>query len=204
MNYDRYIIGIDLGQAQDWTAIIVDGVNVAPNGWGEDESDFTSIHINRPPLRTSYLDIVESLNPILKKLEEAGCSDPSIVVDKTGVGAGVVEMFEARYPDNNIISINITGGNEAREIPHENLWNVPKKLLVSALQISLQNGNQNIPAKLPNAQLLIREMENFKAKITTKTETFEAWREEGTNDDLVLAKALIAWYGSIPEQKGAW
>ena len=46
---------------------------------------------------------------------------------------------------------------------------------------------------LPEAQLLVQELINFKAKVTAASEVaVEAWRE-GEHDDLVLACAVAAW-----------
>jgi len=43
--------------------------------------------------------------------------------------------------------------------------------------------------------LLVQELENFRAKVTTaKNEGLESWRE-GRHDDLILAVAVAAWLG---------
>jgi hypothetical protein len=48
----------------------------------------------------------------------------------------------------------------------------------------------------------VKELENFRVKVTTaRTDTFEAWRE-GQNDDLVLAVALAAWIGEQTRLQG--
>jgi hypothetical protein len=48
---------------------------------------------------------------------------------------------------------------------------------------------------LPEAALLVKELLNFKVRITdAANETFGAWRE-GQRDDTVLAVALAAWLG---------
>jgi hypothetical protein len=76
---------------------------------------------------------------------------------------------------------------------------VPKKELVSVLQVLLQLRRLRVARTLPDALLLVRELENFRVKVTTaRTETFESWRE-GQHDDLVFAVALAAWVG---EQAG--
>jgi hypothetical protein len=73
-------------------------------------------------------------------------------------------------------------------------WHVPKKELVSVLQVLLQSGRLKI-ANLPERELLVKELLAFQVKITTAAnETFEAWRERD-HDDLVLATALACWWG---------
>lgn len=70
---------------------------------------------------------------------------------------------------------------------------VPRKERVSTLQVlQLQTRRLLVDRILLNAPLLVRELENFKAKIAAaRAETFETWRE-GPHDDLVLAVAPAA------------
>jgi hypothetical protein len=73
--------------------------------------------------------------------------------------------------------------------------NVPKKVLVSTLQVLLQARRIKAARALPDAALLVKEVQNFKVKVTDSgKETFEAWRE-GDHDDLVMAVALAARAG---------
>jgi len=60
--------------------------------------------------------------------------------------------------------------------------------------VLLQNRRLQVARSLPEAPLLLRELEDFRMKMTTRPESFEAWRE-GHHDDLVLAVGLAAWAG---------
>jgi hypothetical protein len=71
---------------------------------------------------------------------------------------------------------------------------VPKKELVSTLQVLLQARRIRVAPSLPGAQTLVRELQNFKKKFPAVSDPFEAWRE-GPHDDLVLAVAIAAWLG---------
>jgi hypothetical protein len=72
---------------------------------------------------------------------------------------------------------------------------VPKKELVSTLQVLLQLRRLQVARTLPEALLLVKELEHFRVNVTTpRAETFESWRE-GKNDGLVFAVALAAWVG---------
>jgi hypothetical protein len=58
-----------------------------------------------------------------------------------------------------------------------------------------QTRRLQVPRTLPQAALLVRELVNFRAKVTlVGTEEPEPWRE-GPQDDLVLAVGLAAWAG---------
>jgi hypothetical protein len=119
------------------------------------------------------------------------------VVDQTGVGRAVVEMMADRlrgWVEATLLPIQITGGH-AVTIGEDGSVRVPKKELVGAVQVLLQSRRLQIARTLPDAPLLVKELENFRVKITeAANETFGAWRE-GQHDDLVLATALAAWLG---------
>jgi hypothetical protein len=71
---------------------------------------------------------------------------------------------------------------------------VAKKELVSVLQVLLQSRRLKI-APLPERDLLLREFQTFRVKVTAAAnETFEAWRERD-HDDMVPAVAIAAWLG---------
>jgi len=76
-------------------------------------------------------------------------------------------------------------------------YRVPKRNLVSALQVALQSGTLKIAEGLELAQVLRRELLNFRVKVNIATahDSYEAWRE-GDHDDLVLAAALATWGSS--------
>jgi hypothetical protein len=86
----------------------------------------------------------------------------------------------------------ITAGHRATQDDHGG-WLVPKKELVSTLQVLLQSRQLHVADCLPEADTLVRELANFQVKVTaTASDTLEAWRE-GAHDDLVLAVAIAAW-----------
>lgn len=74
-------------------------------------------------------------------------------------------------------------------------WRVPKRDLVGVVQVLIQNQRLRIAAGLPEAEMLLRELEGFRVRISaTGHDSYGAWRD-GTHDDLVLAVALASWYG---------
>jgi hypothetical protein len=94
--------------------------------------------------------------------------------------------------------VTLTTGHEVSIGENGSVY-IPKKELVSTLQVLLQLRRLQVARTLPDAMLLVRELEHFRVKVTTaRTDTYESWRE-GQNDDLVFAVALAAWVG---EQAG--
>jgi hypothetical protein len=73
---------------------------------------------------------------------------------------------------------------------------VPKRDLISATLVLLQNGRLKIADALPLKDVLVKELLNFRVKINISTshDSYEAWRE-GDHDDLVLSVAMACWVG---------
>ncbi len=79
-----------------------------------------------------------------------------------------------------------------------NGWSVPKGELVAKLQALLHAGELRIAASLPDAPVLLRELQEFRVRFTEAgNATFNA--REGAHDDLVLALALAVFGLSRPE-----
>jgi hypothetical protein len=155
-------------------------------------------HLVRWPLRTPYAEVASDLAGLFSQPPLSGSA---LALDRTGVGAAVLEIIAAARPDCRRVPVLITAGHQ---VNHEaDGWHVPKKELVSALQVLLQTRRLKV-AKLPLRDVLLKELENFKVKVTAAAnETFEAWRERD-NDDLVLATALAAWLAErTPDYDGS-
>ena len=81
----------------------------------------------------------------------------------------------------------------ATEMRDGSICMVPKLNLISRLQALLHEGRLKILRSLPEAEALIRELQDFRAQYTDAGHmTFTA--RSGRHDDLVLALAIAAWY----------
>jgi hypothetical protein len=92
-------------------------------------------------------------------------------------------------------AITIHGGSTVSDDPQRHSYRVPKRDLVSAVQVLLQNGRLRIAASLPESGTLKRELLSFRVKVNPATahDSYEHWRE-GDHDDLVLATAMACWF----------
>jgi hypothetical protein len=219
-----YVLGLDLGQASDYTALAVLQRTWTPAPREKDireilcgsvirqprDSDpkpkrdpprfcYGVRHLRRWPLGTAYTAIVPDVVNLVATSELEGSA---LAVDQTGVGAAVVDMLRQAGPKASLSPVLITGGHEITRDGYT--WHVPKKELVSTLQVLLQYRRLKI-ANLPERELLAKELLAFRVKITTAAnETFEAWRERD-HDDMVLAVALAAWLGErSPPCRAVW
>jgi len=208
----RYV-GLDLGQLQDYTALVV-----VEQTWRADGSeDFQVGYLWRPNKGTPYARIVESVRTLVNQpTMRDRCA--ALCVDATGVGRPVVELLRDADLPVNVVAITITGGDTAHRVtdtPGANRYapeyRVPKRDLAGELATLLQATGDDTLSSPPAVRLrfaqglrlettMRAELANFKAKINTATghDTYEAgpagdWRE-GEHDDLVLALALPIWY----------
>lgn len=156
----------------------------------EKEATYHVRHLERVR-NVPYPQIVSKTTEIMHSPALAG--NAALVVDQTGVGAPVVDLF--RQAGLNPVGVLIHGGDKAS---HEGgTWRVPKRDLVGSLQVLFQSSRLKISKKLPLASVLQTELMNFKVKIdpVTAHDSYSAWREQD-HDDLVLSVALAAWWGA--------
>jgi hypothetical protein len=181
-----FILGLDLGQTTDFSALVV---LERPQTTGSEKPTYALRHLQRWHLGTAYTQIVAEVaelahSPFLK--------GSPVVVDQTGIGRPVVDLM--RQGKRSVWSepVTITGGH-VETVSEDGSYHVPKKVLVSCLQLILQSRRLNVARSLPEASLLVRELQQFQVKITeAANETFGALGQ-GQHDDLVIALALACW-----------
>lgn len=200
-------VGLDLGQAADYSALalVEEPIYCPPMGGWVSSSALTRDliemyprvrrnwerqapgkcplwlrHLSRYPLRTSYPDIVAD---IVRRLGTKARDDAELVVDGTGVGAAVVDMF--RYSDLPcpLYPIIITAGVK------QDGNHVPKRDLIGAVQVAIQTRRLESSLNTKEVETFFSEMQSYAIKLTdTGHDTYNA--REGKHDDLVLAVAL--------------
>lgn len=187
-----YLIGLDLGQAADYTALAI----ARRRGEG-DAAAYELPWLERYPLGTGYPAIVQAVTARVAQLaEQEPAALRALVVDHTGVGRAVWDLLVRARPPASLVAVTITGGDRATR--EGDLWRVPKRDLVGAAQVLLQGRRLRVAAALPEAGALTQELLNFRVTITASAhDTYAAWRE-GDHDDLVLATALACWAGETP------
>lgn len=179
----RVTIGLDLGHANDYSAIAV-------LEHREPHEQRVLRHAARFPLGTSFSAIVTRLARAVASPDCAGRA--TIVADATGLGAPVIEMLRGAGIGAALVPVVITGGNAATRSGSN--WNVPKKELITALYLMFETRSVRIPASLPGYRDLADELLNYQITLgDTARPSFGPGREE-FHDDLVMALALAAWH----------
>jgi hypothetical protein len=158
-----------------------------------DVSEFQVGHLERLPLGTTYPAIVSHVGRLLGKLP----AGTELVIDYTGVGRPIYDLFT--YSGISPVGVLITAG--AAETQEGQIFGVPKLILVSRLQALLHEGRLKIHRELPEADTLVRELQDFRVEFTAAGNlTFNA--RQGRHDDLVLALAIAAWRAYGPVGRG--
>ncbi len=218
----NFFVGVDLGQAQDYTAIAVveripakEGPDGRPAGLVEQgtrsRTPIGSIlhvrHLERLPLGMPYAGQAEHIRDLLRADElqtvrgTATLWGGLLVSDRTKTAPGVaVDATGVGRPACEMLrahglsfdAITITAGETHTYV--DGFHRVPKRDLIAALQVSMESGWLRIAAGLELAETLRSELLNFRMKVNINTghDSYEAWRE-GDHDDLVLATAMACW-----------
>lgn len=180
-----FVVGLDLGQRQDYTALCV----VEKQERRSEKPLLLVRHLERFPLGTPYSVQMDRVRDLVKDLwrQRPGVE---LVVDATGVGAGVIEMLKERNLSYRGVTIT-AGTNESMS---GKLYHVPKRNLVSRAIAPFEDRRLKISKGLDLVDTLLGELDTFKVKVTTAgNDTYEHWRDSD-HDDLVLALALACWW----------
>jgi hypothetical protein len=188
----EWVVGLDIGQRRDYSAIAVLEHSQETTTL-RDPATYDFIrrstirlrHVERVRLGTPFASVVDRVAEIVNHPRLAGCT---LVVDATGVGAPVVELLRAANLPCRLIPAQITGGLD--ETSDGVYYRVPKRDLVTGLQVLFDRWPLEINANTPAVQHLVRELVEFKARPSSTG----AMRFEGSRDDLTIALALAWWW----------
>jgi hypothetical protein len=194
-----YTAGLDLGQKQDPSAValiertlIVYDARDAYTCEPITRTECRLVHAERIPLGTPYPQVVRRVCQLLNAAPPAAAEGPALVVDATGVGTPVVDLFRTRALPGRMVPVVITGGDSVRQ--DGGTFRVPKRDLVSGLQVAFESGSLVLDSSVPAVETLIGELMSMRSTVTARGhERIEAWRE-GAHDDLVLAVGLAWWW----------
>jgi hypothetical protein len=194
---DQFVVGCDLGQSQDSTAICVMHHTRRPlDEWKPDErrqvisqrveERFDVRYLQRIPLQTPYPRQVAIVQELLGRAPLFG--EALLAIDQTGCGAPVGDIFEASGLEP--LRITFTAGHEAQGKRRK--WGVPKSVIVSGLDAKLNTGELRFAKDLLEADALKEEMQNFQRHVSqTGRLLFE--HRTGKHDDLVFSVGISLW-----------
>ena len=181
--------GLDLGQAQEFSAFAIVERTTAPDrdasGWPR--RSFAVRHLQRFPLGTPYPEIGWLLSGMFADPPLAGST---LVVDITMVGKPVLELLRRCQINARIQAVAVTAGLQAS-------WGsgvrmVPKRELIGQLQDLFQTRRLQVAASLRDASTLVEELVKYKRKPPPVRDDMLDWRDR-PHDDLLFATAIAVW-----------
>ena len=214
-------VGLDIGQMQDYTACVLlhhvrlidyeptiirdpsqapplDSKPAKPASVPIDE--YRVRYAERLPLGTSYVDVIRHVATLLNAIKPLGKA--TLVLDATGVGRPIVDMFNAAGLGLKPIAVQVHGGSATNY--DKGTWHVPKRDLVSSAKRLLGEKSLRIAEGLQHGETLTTELQNYRVAINIATghDSYDAWRHEGSHDDLVFALCLTTWYCLKQQKRG--
>jgi hypothetical protein len=188
----NFYIGLDLGQRRNFTALAVIEKHFQPF-WGDqwitarrNEKGVTRFMVRaleRIRLATPYPDIVDYVETVLNSADLL--PHPKIlIVDGTGVGAPVVDLLRRAKLGCTMIPVTITGSTTSQSATYNHGYqSIPKSLLLTSLQVTLQQGLLEISQSCAQTAILEKELIHLRMQGPTY----------GQHDDLALALSLANW-----------
>jgi hypothetical protein len=217
-----YVVGVDAGQIRDFTAIVVlerrerpapgqpvpgppsfvTRLGLGPRPVTQMEAIYAARWVERLPLDTPYPQQVRHVAELVRRVRDGmDRTNPgrlAVVLDATGVGVAVGDLFRDADLGDDVafVPVTITAG-DATTLDGRGGYRVPKRTLVSVVQVLLQSRRLRVAAGLPAAATLEQELRTFRAKISLSGHdqygAGEDWRS-APHDDLVLALAVASWF----------
>ncbi|MCS4119601.1 hypothetical protein [Salinibacter ruber] len=191
----EHVLGLDLGQASDPSALTVTQqrtpVRTGPGGLQVEERgdpEYAVVWIKRWELGTPYPDVVRDTAAV-HDAPETG-DNPELVMDATGLGAPVVDLFHEEGL--NPVEIMFTGGDSVTRDGRTR--RVPKADLATCVQSLLQSGRLKIAEGLDLAGQLVQEMKHFRVKISDSGHARFEHATEAQSDDVLLSLASALWF----------
>jgi hypothetical protein len=139
-------------------------------------------YLQRFPLDTSYVDVVEVVKKMLWN-NALKMGKTKLVVDATGAGAPVVDLFRRDKEITQVCDLTamtITSGAEATKGRNPGDWMVPKQDLMSGLALMFEERRLLIARGCGEARQLVEELVRY-------------GQQDGYRDDLALALAMACW-----------
>jgi hypothetical protein len=221
----RYCVGVDLGQASDFTAIAVLEKTIAPpetamfSPVGESPSNrlvegsvvYDLVYLKRPKLGTPYDVIARRVADLICELEPQGAfgelGQVTLSVDGTGVGRGICDMLDTELkrrgtttkgmPKVDFRRVSVTGSNTTLKRPDRSngYWSVPKRDLVFPAVACFQVGQIRIAKGIKDGDALVHELKNYSRKTNIASGTMAFEPWRESDHDDLLFAVCLSLWG---------
>jgi hypothetical protein len=221
----EFSVGVDLGQANDPTAIAVLKKTIAPpetamfSPVGESPSNrlvdgsivYDLVYLKRPKLGTPYDVIAKRVADLICELEPQGefaeLGHVTLCVDGTGVGRGVVDMLRREFqvrgttskaiPRIDFRPVSVTGSQISLKRPERanGYWSVPKKDLVFPAVTAFQQKRLRLAKGITDRDALVHELKNYRRTTNIATGGMQFEPWRESDHDDLLFAVCLALFG---------
>jgi hypothetical protein len=228
----RYSVGVDLGQANDPTAIAVLERTIVPpqtalfapvgaspsNRLVEGSIVYDLVYLKRPKLGTPYDVIAKRVADLICELEPEGAfgelGQVTLSVDGTGVGRGVVDMLDSEFKRRGASSKSvprvdfrrcaITGSQTTLKRPDRSngYWSVPKRDLVFAAVAAFQQARIRVAKDIKDRDALVNELRNYRRTTNIATGNMAFEPWRESDHDDLLFAVCLALWGWQVQKRG--
>ena len=196
------VIGADIGQLRDPTAIVV--AEVKRQDVPRPQAVYMVRHVERLPLGTEYPKVADRIGEIVSKLRKADDEERDrlwatktrpvplyVMADATGVGRPVVEMMRDVLTGTGamLTAVTFTAGEGINGSMGSTELSVSKTFFASRLKSLTQSDRVHLP-DTPEARALAEELQNYELRATKKANLLLGAFKAGTHDDLATALGL--------------
>ena len=228
----RYSVGVDLGQANDPTAIaVLERVIVPPqtalfapvgkepsNRLVEGDIVYDLVYLKRPKLGTPYDTIAKRVADLVCELEPEGAfgelGQATLSVDGTGVGRPIVDMLDTEFkrrgassksvPRVDFRRVSVTGSNTTLKRPDKSngYWSVPKRDLVFPAVAAFQQGRIRIAKGIKDRDALVNELKNYRRTTNIATGNMAFEPWRESDHDDLLFAVCLSLWGWQVQKRG--
>ena len=185
------VIGIDIGQKHDPTAICV-SERESRSVDGRSRTHHLVRHLERLPIGLPYPQVGERLTEIARGIRDKTGYGPELCIDATGVGLPVVDALADDHEYlSHVTVVYFTHGDRVTYQDSHRYKEIllGKAYLVSQLQVLLQHHEIHLP-ETPEARALARELLDYEIRVDEDANNRYGAFRVGTHDDLVTALGL--------------
>jgi hypothetical protein len=184
------VLGVDIGQKRDPTAICV-AEAVRREVESRAETHFLVRHLERLPLGTPYPKVANRVARVTDRVQARAGESPAVFVDATGVGQPVVDLLREQTCTRTLVAVYFTHGDRRTEAKEAGQLRVSlgKAYLVSRLQALLQSARLHLP-RTSEAEALTEELLDYEIRVDENANDKYGAFKVGVHDDLVTALGL--------------
>ncbi len=199
----QYIVAQDIAKNVDYTVTVVHQITPrVVEGSATGRIFYYQEKVFQDMVRLKYTELAEYTRELMQAANVM--HDCSLVIDGTGVGGPVFDLYdEAGLDPLKIIftsgeSISVQSGTRVGQSKFGMIqgYGVPKADLIGALVVAMEQGRMVRAEGVPYEQQEMEQYQNFVGRINEKTKYVKFGNaQDEIHDDIIVADAMAVWYG---------